>query len=50
MEGRCEDCINCKQTWSAGADLSCHDVCEKFREWKEKGEGIVLVATQKSKG
>jgi hypothetical protein len=37
----CKDCINCRETWSAGGDLSCHDTCDKFKQWKEEGEGIL---------
>ena len=32
----CEACIDCKDSWSAGMDLSCHDACDKFNEWEKE--------------
>ena len=32
----CEACIECKDSWSAGMDVSCHDACDKFQEWEKE--------------
>ena len=31
---RCEACINCTEAWSAQSNLSCHDFCDKYQEWR----------------
>jgi len=36
----CRACIDCKDSWSAGMDLSCHDACDKFQEWKERKDDV----------
>ena len=37
----CEACIECKDSWSAGMDVSCHDACDKFQEWEKECKGDV---------
>ena len=44
MEDYCNDCIDCNESWSAGGGLSCHEFCEKFKQWKE---GYYRKATDK---
>ena len=41
MEGMCEACIGCRESWSAASDESCHEYCDKFKEWQEKREAVV---------
>ncbi len=30
----CPSCVKCKSSWSAGSDLSCHDSCNDYKQWK----------------
>jgi len=40
MEEIKNPCINCTSYWSAGRNCNCSNVCEKYKEYKQKLESF----------